>query len=522
MSNKNKNLFSKLKHNSLRGGMLMELMLSVALAAIAIPFVVRYQKNTIERARNVAVVKQMDIVRRALERCIFEKQSELLRPVNDVVFTEDTDHKKIDCLILSSEDGQYGLINYGLTPEFAADYANDYKLRIRKSRDNNDEAVLQGVVLLTNGSVNSMRTREIVNLGGGKVGFVDGNFIRGGFNAFHTEKSNFNLSSYASGLVETTNATRGDSKYLWRLNAADPEDNNPEDSTMLSFLNLDGHDIVNVGSLGKVQSAYFSNGLTLGGENIDIKNLNFIHGVTLNTNYDASRAIVNGNLNFVSDSSLIVDGVTMLSGNIDGASGYIENLDAVGGGKIIITGDINSSICDTLANFNANLYAENCIIKQSLSLNNIKSSIVSFTNLETPVITTRLQIDGIFASKQNDGYFIAPESANFNDINLTASLKENVNGLNEAMFIVYRAEENKFAADCKNADSAYGLWSKGFCEKCAEGEIPDQGVVQYLKKIQEIENVIAKKYECAKLSNIKDSGSDKIEKCLTEAGLGSN
>ena len=54
--------------NSQSGGMLMELMMSIALAAIIIPFVFRYQQTSVERARNISVAKQMEIVQKSLER----------------------------------------------------------------------------------------------------------------------------------------------------------------------------------------------------------------------------------------------------------------------------------------------------------------------------------------------------------------------------------------------------------------------------------------------------------------------
>ena len=71
---------SFLWHKSQHGGMLVELMMTIALAAIIIPFVFRYQQTAVERARNVAVTRQMESVQTALERYIVENKTELMKP----------------------------------------------------------------------------------------------------------------------------------------------------------------------------------------------------------------------------------------------------------------------------------------------------------------------------------------------------------------------------------------------------------------------------------------------------------
>jgi len=48
--------------NNQHGGMLVELMMTIALAAIIIPFVFRYQQTAVNRARNIAITKQMSNV----------------------------------------------------------------------------------------------------------------------------------------------------------------------------------------------------------------------------------------------------------------------------------------------------------------------------------------------------------------------------------------------------------------------------------------------------------------------------
>ena len=167
-------LFSE---NIQRGGMLVELMMTIALAAIIIPFVFRYQETAVSRAKNVAITKQMENVQNALERYIIENKKELMRPKG-----KNISHVRIK-----------DLINYGL-PEYIVDaYGNDYQLRVLKSADNKDKSTLQGIVILNNSEISPVRTREIVNLGGGKFGFVEGDVTYGGFGAFHANIADFGI-----------------------------------------------------------------------------------------------------------------------------------------------------------------------------------------------------------------------------------------------------------------------------------------------------------------------------------------
>ena len=65
----------KFLFNQQRGGMLVELMMTLAISAIIIPFIFRYQQNAVERARNIAVTKQMETVQSALEKYIIQNRS---------------------------------------------------------------------------------------------------------------------------------------------------------------------------------------------------------------------------------------------------------------------------------------------------------------------------------------------------------------------------------------------------------------------------------------------------------------
>ena len=74
-----KNIFCE--NNSVRGNILIELLLSVALAVVAIPFIFRYQQDAVIRAQNIAITNQMTEIQVALERYIVANRTELLRTV---------------------------------------------------------------------------------------------------------------------------------------------------------------------------------------------------------------------------------------------------------------------------------------------------------------------------------------------------------------------------------------------------------------------------------------------------------
>ena len=286
--------------NNQRGGMLVELMMTIALAAIIIPFVFRYQQTATERAKNIAIAKQMGNVQSALERYIVENKKELMRPTG----------KNITKVKIAS------LINYGLPEYIANTYGNDYQLRILKSADNNSQPTLQGIVILNNSDISPMRTREIVNLGGGKFGFVEGNTTYGGFGVFRSQASDFGIKN-TKGLVGTTNVKRGNTEYLWRM----PSDNE-NDATMQSALNLDGHDIKNVRFLDAYK-AQFEEKLKVG--KLDVGTLVFANRSTIDSVFTTNSAVINGAL--TADSrELSVNGVLTLADSAKFSSFYTNDL----------------------------------------------------------------------------------------------------------------------------------------------------------------------------------------------------
>ena len=257
--------------NKQRGGMLVELMLSIAVAAIIIPFVFRYQENAVVRAKNIAVAQQMEYVQTALERYIVENKNELMKPLGKSIFR------------IKITD----LLDYGLPDYIADNYKNDYQLRVLKSADKENKSTLQGIVILNNNDISPLRTREIVSMGGGKFGFVEEGITYGGFGAFHANATDFGITD-KNGIVGITSVKRGNSEYLWRM----PSENK-DDSTMLSPLNLDGHDISNVRFLDSYKAQFDEK---LNANKIVTNNLSFTNRSTLESIFSTNSALVSGTL----------------------------------------------------------------------------------------------------------------------------------------------------------------------------------------------------------------------------------
>lgn len=295
-----KNRKSFINRMNQRGGMLVELMMTIALAAIIIPFVFRYQQTAVTRARNVAITRQMENVQSALERYIVENKTELMKPTG----------KNISRVKISD------LVNYGLADYIAENYQDDYQLRILKTADKNNKSILQGIIILSNSDITPLRTREIVNLGGGQFGFVEGNVTHGGFGAFRANAIDFGITD-AKGLVGITSTTRGNTEYLWRL----PSENE-SDATMLSPLNLDGHEILHVRYFD-ASKAQFEEKLKV--SKITTGSLMFSNRATIDAIFATNTAVVNGA--FTSDSrTLNVGGTLTLADSGKFSSFYTNDL----------------------------------------------------------------------------------------------------------------------------------------------------------------------------------------------------
>lgn len=296
--NINKNIFSIF--NNSRGSMLVELLLSVALAALIIPFVFRYQQSAIERAQNIAITNQMTEIQVALERYIVANRDELLRTVG----------RNITRVELND------LAEFGV-PQSVLDAGDEkYQLRILKSSDASGQSSLQGVIVRASDDITPLRTREIVNLSGGSMGFVDGTHAYGTFGAWHTDALDMGV-DIDNGIIETTSVNRDNALYLWRV----PSEN-PDDAKMMSPLNLGGHDIKNATFINS-DYATFNEGLTA--KEIVSDKIIFDNRTTIDAVFSTDAATVSGMLS--SDSkNMEISGRLSLADTAKMSSLTAENL----------------------------------------------------------------------------------------------------------------------------------------------------------------------------------------------------
>lgn len=255
--------------NQQQGSMLVELLMSLAIAAMVMPFIFKYQYNAAMRAENISITKNMENIQSALERYIVDNRENLLKTVG----------RNITRVNISD------LINYGVSPDLVAESGDKYQLRVLKSSDIDDKATLQGVIVFSSEDITPLRTREIVALGDDSMGFIEGNRAYGNFGAWRTDTVDLGV-SVSGGIVETTSVNRDNALYLWRL----PSEN-AADATMLSALNLSGHDITNVSFLN-ASATQFDETLNVG---VAVaKDVIFQNKVTLDNVFESTNVTVSG------------------------------------------------------------------------------------------------------------------------------------------------------------------------------------------------------------------------------------
>lgn len=412
------------KNNS-RGSMLVELLLSVALAALIIPFVFRYQQSAIERAQNIAITNHMAEIQVALERYIVANRDDLLRTVG----------RNITRVELND------LAPFGV-PQSVLDAGDEkYQLRILKSSDASGQSSLQGVIVRASDDITPLRTREIVNLSGGSMGFVDGTHAYGTFGAWHTDAVDMGI-DIENGIIETTSVNRDNALYLWRV----PSEN-PDDAKMMSPLNLGGHDIVNA-TFVNADYAEFNEGLSA--KEIVSDKLIFSNRTTIDNAFSTASATVSGMLS--SDSkNMEISGRLSLADTAKMSSLTTENLWV---SKLTLSG-LSVDAPDDLAILKIN---------QSLDMSSgrIEAMFVSvgFAGSMTPrlVVYDRIQ-DSI-----NPEYYwdVQSKTANFVDasfveLNRMATLASYYEGSNSTaatqIFGAVSANKNATVSDYMNAIS---------------------------------------------------------------------
>ncbi|MBP5485275.1 MAG: hypothetical protein J6Y07_01025 [Alphaproteobacteria bacterium] len=257
--------------NLSRGTVLIEFLLTIALAGALIPFVYSYQTRAVARVENLRVTRQMQMIQTALENYIVQNREQMLKALGPRIMR------------IKLTD----LIDYGIDANFAKDMLDKYQLRILKSGDVGGKSTLQGVIVFNDADLTAMRTREIVKMGDDKIGFIEGHRAYGGFGTWRADTVDMGLGN-TSGIIQTTGITRDDAMYLWRV----PSDND-SDATMASVLNLGNRDINNVTFIN-------ADGISIE-ESLDIDNLKtsdaiFKNRTTIDSKYNTQTALVSGTL----------------------------------------------------------------------------------------------------------------------------------------------------------------------------------------------------------------------------------
>lgn len=398
------------------GSMLVELLLSVALAMLIIPFVFKYQRNAVERRENIEVTRQMADIQGALERYVIENREALLKPLGKNIVRVEI-----------SELGKYGL-NDGIinNPD------NKYQLRVLKSKDFNGQSTLQGVVVYESDKITPFRTRQIVNLAGGHVGFIEGKRAYGVNGTWNADVAALGINS-GSGIVSTTTISRDNALYLWRVPT-----NNEDDATMRASLNLGGHDVSNVANIGFV-SGSFDEFLDAG--KIVTRNLIFDNRTTIDSVFTTKSATVSGSLTADSRSLEI--------------SGRLSLTD---------TGKFSSFTTNDL--FVTNLTLPSLSIENPdnepviLTVNgSLKMTYGSITALNVTVgyagsITPRLTVTNKITDTSNSHYYwdVAQSSASFSDLYL-GDLNRMISYLPRSEFDTTTSAGRKISAIASNANA---------------------------------------------------------------------
>ncbi|MBO4672596.1 MAG: hypothetical protein J5608_03020 [Alphaproteobacteria bacterium] len=258
-------------HKSQSGNMLVELLLSVAIAMLIIPFVFKYQRSAIERSENIAITKQMTDIQNALERYIIENHESMMKSISRRII-------RVDIAELEK---------YGLSDGIINDPHNKYQLRVVKSKDFQGQSTLQGVVVYDSDKITPFRTHQILNLASGQVGFVEGNQAYGANGTWRASVAELGIAA-DRGIVSTTPVNRDNALYLWRM----PSDN-AEDATMRSALNLGGRDIINTQNVNYLNGT-FDEFLTLG--RVNTHTIVFDNRTTIDGEFYTKNATVSGSL----------------------------------------------------------------------------------------------------------------------------------------------------------------------------------------------------------------------------------
>lgn len=431
--NLDKSTFAQL--HSMGGSMLIELLLSVALTAVAMPFLFRYQENAVRRAENVGIAQQMSQIQSVLERYIVENREDLLKTVG----------RNIVRIDLSD------LVPFGLS-ESVLESKDKYQVRVLKSLERSGQSTLQGIVVFASNEITPLRTREIVSLGGGNMGFIEGNHAYGNFGAWHANTADFGV-SLTDGIVSKTSVNRNNALYLWRV----PSDN-VSDATMQSSLNLGGHDIEDIMFLNAA-SAQFEETLKLG-ETAATTTI-FKNRTTIDNDFKTNTSVVAGTLS--------ADSRTMeIAGTL--------NIADLGKFSALNTADLWVNKL-TLSGLSISSDADVPVLKINQSLNMISGRVdamfvtVGFSGSITP----RLVVNESIEDSINSSYYWNVKDGNARMFDIT--LKE----LNRMASVIISNNKTLYQT------SVYQIFNSVVANKNAT-------VADYMNAINEIQRTVRSKY----------------------------
>ena len=426
--------------NGQRGGMLVELLMSVAIVSVVVPFLFKYQQDSIVRAENITIARKMQDVQSALERYIVANRDVLLNVTGKSI-------TRVEIADLS---------DFGVPESVIEKEKDKYQLRILKSSDATGQATLQGVVVMTDANISPLRTRQIMAVGGDNMGFVEGTHAYGTFGAWHTDTMDIGI-NVPDGIISTTAVNRDNALYLWR----EPSDNS-DDAKMMGALNIGGHDITHV-KYFDASSAQFDE--TLKSVNIVADKVVFANRTTIDSALDTQNATCVGNLS--ADSKTMEVASTLTLADVGKFSNFTAN--DLWANTLSLSG---VSIKDTdkagVLNINQNLDMTGGRI-------NAVYTTVSFSGSITPRLIVR---DAIYDSINPEYYWnVKDKVANFYDVSFPELSRM-------ATQVVQKEADRSTVA------------GKVFSSVASNGNAT---VADYLNAISEIQTKVRAKYSLLKL-----------------------
>ena len=426
-----KTKYGKIFNKNQSGNMLVELLLSVALAMLIIPFVFKYERSAIERRENIVVTNQMTEIQAALERYIIDNRETMLKPYG----------RNITRVELSE------LAKYGLAEEIIEDKNVKYQLRVLKSKDFNGQSTLQGIVVYESDKITPFRTHQIVNMSGGSVGFIEGNKAYGANDSWRASVGDLGVSA-TSGLVGSTTISRDNSLYLWRVPS-----NDPDDATMRSSLNLGSQDILNVKDISLVNGS-FDEFLTI--DKISSRNIIFENRTTIDSNFTTKSATVSGAL--TSDSrNLEISGRLSLS-DTGKFSSFTTN-------DLLVTNLTLPNLSIDNPDGKAVILTVNGSIRMRYGSVSAMHVTVGYAGSITPRLTVATKI----SDPQNPKYYwdASSSSANFNDLFL-GDLNRMVGYLPRSDFDTSTVAGRTFKSIASNANATVSDYQNALNKIAAE------------------------------------------------------